>query len=169
MPSHDSALEQLQRQVQLLMDEREITRVLLALSRTVDEKDFDGLAALYAADGKLDLPWGGHSGRKGLADFVSKDLGHFPSLHHVGAGHEIYVEPGASTATARMTLLATHVNDDEGKDFTTVGGYYDVELVREEGQWRLKRVSPRPQWRFNSASHVQDVSSSNSARWIPEK
>lgn len=156
----------LQQQVQLLMDEREITRLLSALSRTVDEKDFDGLASLYAVDGTLATPWGSHSGRAGKAEYVRKDLGHFHAMHHVGAGYEIQVEPGASTATARMTLLATHVSDSGGTHFTTVGGYYDVDLVREDGKWRLKRVTPHPQWRF-SASGKEAAAPARDERWVP--
>jgi uncharacterized protein (TIGR02246 family) len=161
------ALEELQRQVQLLLDEREITRVLLALSRTVDEKDFEGLASLYAVDGTLVTPWGSHSGRNGLAEYVRKDLGHFHALHHVGAGYEIQVEPAAATATARMTLLATHVSDADGSRFTTVGGYYNIELVREEGKWRFKRVAPCPQWRFNASGQETAIPDGNE-RWLPD-
>lgn len=160
------SLEELQRQVQLLMDEREITRLLLALSRTVDEKDFEGLASLYAVDGTLVTPWGSHSGRNGLAEYVRKDLGHFHALHHVGAGYEIQVEPGAAAASARMTLLATHVSEADGSRFTTVGGYYDVELVREGEKWRLKRVAPCPQWRFNATGQEAAIPN-NDGRWLP--
>ena len=157
-------VEELQRNVRLLLDEREITRLLLALSRTVDEKDFEGLASLYAVDGALVTPWGSHTGREGLAEYVSKDIGHFHAMHHVGAGYEIDVKPGASTATARMTLLATHVSNDDGTRFTTVGGYYDIELVREDGKWRLKRVMPMPQWRFSAAGNE---GAGQDERWLP--
>ena len=166
MDDVESRLAELQRQIQMLMDEREITRLLLALSRTVDEKDFDGLASLYAVDGTLMTPWGSHTGRAGLAEYVRNDLGHFHAMHHVGAGYEIEVDSGASTAKARMTLLATHVSDTGGSHFTTVGGYYDIDLVREEGRWRLKRVVPHPQWRF-SASGEQAAAPSPNERWVP--
>jgi uncharacterized protein (TIGR02246 family) len=136
------------RLLQLLLDEREIRNLLIAIARTVDEKDFEGTAALYAEDGELVTPWGGHRGRAGMAEHIRGDLGAFPGLHHVSAGHEIDVEPGADTARARMTLLATHVLDDEGTRFTTVGGHYDVDLVREDGRWRLGRVRIAPAWRF---------------------
>ena len=148
MTDTSETIAQLKRQMQLLLDEREITRVLLALARTVDQKDFEGLAALYAENGELVLPRGGHKGRAGLAKFVGGDLGHYTALHHVGAGIEVQVEPGADTATARTTLLATHVTDDEGKAITTLGGFYDVKLIREDGSWRLLRVEPQAQWRL---------------------
>jgi uncharacterized protein (TIGR02246 family) len=134
--------------LRMLLDEREIRAVLIAIARTVDQKDFEGTAALYAQDGELVTPWGSHRGRDGLAEYIRGDLGAFAGLHHVSAGHEIEVAPDRQTARARMTLLATHVLDEEGTDFTTVGGHYDVDLVREDGAWRLSRVRIQPAWRF---------------------
>lgn len=136
--------------LKLLLDEREIRSLLISIARTVDQKDFDATAALYAADGELVTPWGTHSGRAGLADHIRGDLGGFPGLHHVSAGHEIDVHPGGETASARMTLLATHVLDDDGRAFTTVGGHYDIDLVREDGEWRLRRVTIHAAWRFET-------------------
>jgi uncharacterized protein (TIGR02246 family) len=134
--------------LRMLLDEREIRNVLIAIARTVDQKDFDGTAALYAQDGELVTPWGSHRGRDGLAEYIRGDLGGFPGLHHVSAGHEIEVAADGRTARARMTLLATHVLDEEGTRFSTVGGHYDVDLIREEGAWRLRRVRINPAWRF---------------------
>jgi hypothetical protein len=87
---------------------------------------------------------------------VRRDLGHYKALHHVSAGHEIYVNPGESVARARMTLLATHVLDDAGHLFTTNGGHYDISLVHEAGAWRLKRVHIVPAWTLNWDGRDED-------------
>lgn len=149
MMDQDRIIAELQRQMQQLLDEREITRLLLSLSRLVDQKDFEGLAQIYAHNGELVLPWGGHRGREGFADYVRKDIGHFRELHHVGAGIEVSVEAGANVATARMNLLATHVEPGEEENFTTVGGYYNLDLIREDGHWRILRNQAQGQWRFS--------------------
>jgi 4-carboxymuconolactone decarboxylase len=139
-----------------LLAEREISRVLVSLARCVDTFDFEGLAQLYAEDGELVTPWASHRGREGLAEHVRRDLGHYKALHHVSAGHEIYVNPGESVARARMTLLATHVLDDAGHLFTTNGGHYDISLVHEAGAWRLKRVHIVPAWTLNWDGRDED-------------
>jgi hypothetical protein len=133
-----------------LLDERDIRNVLVAIARTVDQGDFEGTAALYAQDGELVAPWGGHCGRDGLAEHIRRDLGSFPGMHHVSAGHEITVAPDRLTARARMTLLATHVLDEHGTHFTTLGGHYDIDLVREDATWYLHRVQLTPSWRFEA-------------------
>ncbi|GAA0304736.1 hypothetical protein GCM10009087_13280 [Sphingomonas oligophenolica] len=143
-----TSTDDLASQLQLLLDEREITRLLLALSRTVDQKDFIGLASLYAVDGALITPRGTHRGRAGLAEFVAKDIGHYAALHHISAAHDINIHPGAETASARMTLHATHVSDSAAMAFDTVGGFYDFQLIREDGQWRIKENRIHPQWHF---------------------
>lgn len=148
----------------LLICEREIQRVLLRLASSVDTKDFDALAELYAEDGELVTPWGANRGRDGLAAHARSDLGQFAALHHVSAGHEIDVEPGAETASARMTLLATHVLDEDGKIFSTVGGHYDIKLVREDDRWRLLRVEIKPAWHLDSRDFIEDGGSSDGVR-----
>lgn len=134
----------------ILWEEREIRGVLIALARCVDTFDFEGLAELYAEDGELRHARGGHRGRAGLAEYVREDLGGYLAMHHVSAGHEIEIHASKDSATARMTLLATHVHDEAGRDFRAVGGHYDIELIREQGFWRLKTVTIVPAWTFTS-------------------
>lgn len=142
--------EDRERLLDIMIEEREITELLKNLARCVDSFDFEGLARLYAEDGELVTPWGGHRGRAGLAEHVRKDLGHYAALHHVSAGHQIDVLPGATKAKARMTLLATHADDATGKSFSTAGGHYEIDLVREHGLWRLGRVRIVPAWNFTT-------------------
>jgi len=147
--------EDRERLLDILIEEREITEVLKSLARCVDSFDFEGLAQLYAEDGELVTPWGAHRGRAGLAAHVEKDLGAYRGLHHVSAGHQIDVVPGASRARARMTLLATHVDDESGTAFSTSGGHYEIDLAREHGLWRLARVRIFPAWTFTTAAGTE--------------
>ncbi|MGN7950347.1 nuclear transport factor 2 family protein [Microbacterium sp. 22215] len=136
--------------IQLLVDERAISRLLITFSRCIDTKDFDGYASLFAVDGELVTPWGGgHKGRDGLAAYVGKDLGGYAALHHVSAGHDIHID--GDHATVRATLLATHVNDDTATNFWSVGGHYDLQLIRDGRGWLLTRVEIKPAWRFDTS------------------
>lgn len=135
-------------QLRVLMDERGISRLLIAFSRCIDTKDFDGYASLYSRDGELVTPWGGHRGRDGLADHVRYDLGHYSRLHHVSAAHDISLD--GDRAEVRATLLATHVVDESGERFWSVGGHYEIQVVREDDVWRFARVEIKPAWRFDT-------------------
>ena len=132
-----------------LLDERAISKLLVRFSAAIDTKDFDTYASLFADDGTLTTPWGGHSGRPGLAEFVSNDLGQFTALHHVSAGHLITVS--GDTAVARATLLATHVTDDDPSSFWSVGGHYEFSFTRvDSDEWLIQGVTLVPAWRFES-------------------
>ena len=133
---------------QIVMDERAISKRIIEFARCVDEKDFAGYANTFAVDGELVTPWGGHSGREGLAEHVRAGLERYFATQHVSANHEITVV--GDRATARSTLFATHVRNEEGTDFWTTGGHYELELVREEGVWRFSRISLHPAWRFDT-------------------
>jgi ketosteroid isomerase-like protein len=139
-----------ERLLQLLLDERDISRTLIKFSRCIDMKDFEAYAGLYASDGVLRTPWGGHKGREGLADYVRKDIGDYVALHHVSTGHEIDVD--GDQASVRATLLATHVTEESGSAFWSVGGHYDMKLRRVEGTWQLSLVELHPVWRFDTPS-----------------
>jgi uncharacterized protein (TIGR02246 family) len=134
--------------LRLLLDEREIVRLLATFSRSLDTKDFDRYASLYAEDGELITPWGRHQGRAGMADHARNDLDGYADLQHVSTGHSIDVE--GDRAQVRTSLLATHVVDESKKRFFTVGGHYDMTLVRVDGSWRFARVAIRPAWVFET-------------------
>ncbi|VXC24592.1 conserved hypothetical protein [Arthrobacter sp. 9AX] len=151
MNQHDEKL------FKLLLDEREISRLLIRFSRCIDTKNFEKYAELYAADGELRTPWGGHSGREGLAEHVRRDLGKYEGLHHVSAGHSIDVD--GDTAQVRATLLATHVTNDTGTEFWSVGGHYDINLKRIDGAWKLRVVEIHPTWRFDTSPTTEQEES----------
>ncbi|MBC9936212.1 MULTISPECIES: nuclear transport factor 2 family protein [unclassified Leucobacter] len=133
---------------QTLMDERAISGRIIEFARCVDERDFEGYARTFAADGELVTPWGGHAGRAGLAAHVRAGLERYVATQHVSANHEITVQ--GDRATARSTLLATHVRDAAGTDFWTTGGHYELELVRLDEVWLFSRISLHPAWRFDT-------------------
>lgn len=147
----------MQEQLQLLLDEREISRTLLRFARCLDSRDYESYAALYTQDGELHIPWGGHKGRTGLADKVRNDLGVYHALQHVSTAHDIHVE--GDRATVRAALLATHVTRSDGEGFWTAGGYYDMELVRVDDGWKFRSVRINPTWRFETPSSPNRASS----------
>jgi SnoaL-like domain len=130
------------------LDRAVISDVLVRFARALDEKDWVGYAALYAADGTLRTPRGGHRGRAGLAEYVEHDLGGYPATHHVSAGHAIDID--GDTATVRSSLHATHLRSADPGDFWTVGGWYDTTLRRVGAGWEITSVVINPVWSVDS-------------------
>lgn len=134
-----------------LLDRQRISAVLVRFARALDEKDWDGYAALYADDGVLHTPRATHRGRRGMAAHVERDLGGYSATHHVTANHDIAVD--GDTAAVRSSLHATHVRQAPD-DFWTVGGWYDTRLRRDGEGWVITEVVINPVWRFDSRRPV---------------
>lgn len=130
------------RDVELLMAERAIARVILTYSRAVDRYDFDTLADCYWPEGTDD-----HGSFKGsAADFVEWNKGalaRFESTNHFLGNMLIDVDLEADRARAETYAVAYHrYTDSDGQltDMTAGLRYVDI-FERRDGQWRiLERV-----------------------------
>lgn len=128
-----------------LVDRAQISDLLYRFARALDEKDFEGYAGLYAEDGELVLPWGGHRGRAGLAEHVRGDLGGFGATHHISSNHLIEVD--GDSAASRSYLQAVHVLDAaDRRTHWDVGGWYDCSYRRTAEGWRFTRVAITDVW-----------------------
>jgi len=135
-------------------DAGQVKQVLVRFARALDERDWEGYAALYAEDGTLDTSAGMHVGRAGLAEFVAADLGGFVATSHVSASADVEVD--GDNALVRSSLQATHVRGPK-TDFWTVGGWYDVTLRRSDGRWQITSTIINPVWVFDSRTCVDSA------------
>jgi len=134
--------DSLQHDVELLMAERAIKRVILAYSRAVDRYDFDALSDCYWPEGTDD-----HGSFKGLAgDFVEWNkgaLGRFDMTNHFLGNMFVEVDMESGTAKAETYAVAYHrYNDAEGQlTDMTAGLRYVDRFERRGGEWKiLERV-----------------------------
>ncbi len=126
----------------LLMAERAITRVIMGYSRAVDRYDFDALRECYWPEGTDD-----HGSFRGLAgDFVEWNkgaLGRFDMTNHFLGNVLVDVDLEAGRARAETYAVAYHrYTDAEGQltDMTAGLRYVDV-FERRGDEWRiLERV-----------------------------
>ena len=117
-----------------LADEMAIRDLAQRFTDAVNRRSPGELAALFAADGRWDVP--------GVADTVGHDaiaarltglLGQFSFL--VQLLHSGVVELHGDQATARW-YLTEHGRDAEGVGALFIGSYED-DLVRDGGEWRF--------------------------------
>ncbi len=130
------------RDLELLMAERAITRVILEYSRAVDRYDFDALADCYWPEGTDD-----HGSFKGSAsDFVEWNkaaLARFDITNHFLGNILVDVDLEADRARSETYAVAYHrYTDADGQltDMTAGLRYVDV-FERRGTEWRiLERV-----------------------------
>jgi hypothetical protein len=138
----------LEEQVQWLVDRASISDLLFRFARALDTRDFGTYAALYAAEGVLELPdprTGSYFSlsQSELAAAVPKSLGRYSATHHLSCNHQIEVT--GNRATSRSYLQAVHVGSGP-RDHWSAGGWYDCEYRRERGGWCFTRVRLTAVW-----------------------
>ena len=129
-------------QLQWLVDRAAISDLLIDFARALDDKDWDGYAANFAADGVLSLPGGvRYAGREGLADFVAAGHGRYAGgSHHMGSNYAITID--GDEATTRSYLIAAHVFDEADPSRHADGaGWYRCRLRRTRDGWRFTHVA----------------------------
>jgi uncharacterized protein (TIGR02246 family) len=124
-------------------DRAEIHRLLVDYGRTLDARDFDGFAALFARDGVYVAGGGGvplsgaQAGEAMRRTFAENALGFAEPNYHLFF-NEIVDFTGPDSAHANSKSLYM-VPGEGGAPRAAMMAEYDDELVREGGRWKFAR------------------------------
>ncbi|MFI6867846.1 nuclear transport factor 2 family protein [Nocardia sp. NPDC050406] len=133
--------------VRELRDRAEIVDALYRFALGQDLQDKDLFASSFALDAELDFQpaaakWGGAAPLMVGRDFIVTTIldgfaGRVDTTHQV-TNPRIAIDGD----TARLTALveAQHLLTVEHETFALLKNYYDVELVREDGRWLMRRI-----------------------------
>ena len=140
----------LEETVNWLKDRAEISDMLFAFARVLDERDWDAYTAMYAPGGRLQLPWGEPLPKETIGTDAAAHLGHFHATQHISANHEI-----AITAIARRRAptyrLCTSPRKAARENHWTIGGRYDCDHVRTAEGWKFELVRLTSIWQLHDA------------------
>jgi uncharacterized protein (TIGR02246 family) len=140
-----SSLEQ---RVQRLEDTLAIERLIDNYAATLDARDLDGYAALFAKDGVWQT---GNSAHRGPAEIKAMLVGIFGTPgqgfvntedYHLVSNVEVELVDG-DHAKARSRYLYV-MRGDGGSPRPVLAGRYEDEFVREGGQWKILRRTDYP-------------------------
>ncbi len=144
------------RDLEMLLAERAISRVILAYSRAVDRYDFDALADCYWPEGTDD-----HGSFRGsAADFVEWNKGalaRFDMTNHFLGNILIDADLDTGRARAETYAVAYHrYTDADGQltDMTAGLRYIDV-FERRGGDWRILDRVIAYSWRRTDPANGQ--------------
>ncbi|WP_327186524.1 nuclear transport factor 2 family protein [Streptomyces sp. NBC_01334] len=136
-------------------DHTEISMLISRFFRALDERRFEGdWARDYVTDDvRTVTPIGAADGVEAMAH-TREALERYARTQHIASDVLVDVEPATGRATVSWNALMTHVHHDatlrkRGEDadpLFTVGGYWEAELRRERGGWRISRMSVRAMW-----------------------
>jgi hypothetical protein len=134
--------------LELLMAERAIQRVLTSYSRGVDRFDFESVRSCYWPDGTDD-----HGSFVGGVDefisFVQKSLNRFERTAHFLGNMQIDVDLGRGVARSETYAIAFHrYSDAEGNPTDMWAGLRYVDRFEcRDGQWRIRKRVCAYDWR----------------------
>jgi uncharacterized protein (TIGR02246 family) len=131
--------------MQRLLDESEISRLLLSFGAALDRKDWSAYAETFTEDGVFEIMGQKRRGRDEIVAGPARDLERYDRLQHFSSNHVIEVD--GDTATASHYLIAVHVPDGEQPaSHADVGGRYLCECRRTEEGWKLSHVRLEVLW-----------------------
>lgn len=131
------------------MDLTEIDQLLIALTAALDARRWQDYAALFSADGILDIYGLPPVKQPDLAAHVERAVGAFAATQHAVSNHRI--EVAGDEARSGAAFLVTHVETDDPADCYHLGGRYDAEYRRTPDGWRFVRLRPTIVWRDASS------------------
>jgi len=125
-------------------DRAAIHRLLVDYGRTLDARDFDGFAALFARDGIYVAGGGGGSELSGAQAgetmrrvFAENALGFAEPNYHLFFNETVdFTGPDGATASSQSLYM---VPGEDGTPHAAMMARYDDELVRESGRWKFAR------------------------------
>lgn len=124
-------------QLQELLDERAIRRVLCEYSRAVDRLDFDLLRSTFHPDATDD-----HGGYKGLAhdlpEYIADATAKLNTVSTMHSLHNCIVDVDGDIAHAETYFTAVRRRTGEdGPELDWMGGRYLDRLEKRDGTWKI--------------------------------
>jgi uncharacterized protein (TIGR02246 family) len=123
-------------------DELAIQRILVEYSARLDARDYAGYAALFAKEGEWVNGKNAYKGREAILEMLVGLFGTPPAnyvnteSYHINSNFQIDVNGDRATARSRHLLI---MRGPKGEPTPALGGRYEDELIREDGQWKIQR------------------------------
>jgi uncharacterized protein (TIGR02246 family) len=131
-----------EQRLQRVEDELAIQRVLVEYSARQDARDYAGYAALFAKNGEWVNGKNAYKGREAILKMLVGLYG-APApgyvnneSYHITTNWQIDLNGDRATARSRHLLI---LRGPKGEPTPALGGRYEDELIREEGQWKILR------------------------------
>lgn len=125
--------DDLQARIRRLEDRAELEELVAVYGRRIDDRDVDGIAALYTADAMFDSTDGPITGRDAVIAYYRRQLDRYGMTYHYPHSHTIeFTGPDTATgvvsAHAELAIIPT--------PFVVALRYLD-EYRREDARWKF--------------------------------
>jgi hypothetical protein len=131
-----------------VIDRLELERTIFSVGRCLDERDFDGLRDLFAADASVSTPGGDVRGHDALVEQARARHSNDEGIQHLITN--LLIDLDGDRAAVRANLLVTFAKTGvrDPAPFL-IGEVYRFELERTSIGWRVTRLTSNPVWTLN--------------------
>ncbi len=136
--------EALKSRVQEIQDRQQIAQLIVEYGHLLDTHDLVGYSNLFARDGEWIGGFGRAKGPQAILAMMNKYIGTAPfdprnvKGFHLLTNIVIHVHGDHATGWSRIVYMVRNKDD---KPTPAMGGHYDDQFIREQGQWKfLRRV-----------------------------
>lgn len=130
--------------IQELLDRADLTDLVVGIGRCIDTGDFDGLARIYTADARLELPGTMASGATAVIEAARRGHETFARTQHLIAGTA--VELSGDRAGVVANVIAALVAEGAEAEVRLLGSRYEFAAVRTTDGWRFAEHVITPVW-----------------------
>jgi len=126
--------------LQRVEDELAIRRVLVDYAAFLDGRDYARYAALFTTDGEWSNATASHKGRAAIRQMLEGTLGKPGAPNranfHIISNPQVDLDGDRATVTSRYLFV---MRAPDGRPQPALAGIYRDELVRQAGQWKIRR------------------------------
>ena len=117
-------------------DVKAITDLTIAYAWALDDRRFDDLHQVFAADATGDLAGIHCEGIDAIIERIERGVGKLDATQHVVSNQQVRVD--GDTATCRCYLIGQHIKlGTPGGDHYVMSGTYSDRLARTADGWRI--------------------------------
>lgn len=139
------------RTLDALLDRQDITDLVTAPGRWLDERDFDGLRDLFATDASVTTPGGTATGHDALVAQARRRHSSDQGIQHVITNLLVEVDGDRARVRANLLVSFARTGPADPQPFL-LGEVYRFELRRIADGWRITRLDSTPVWTLNRPS-----------------
>jgi uncharacterized protein (TIGR02246 family) len=123
--------------IRRLVDESDLRKLIMALARCLDERDWEGYGSLFTQDGVYRLPETERRGPEAIAAGPGSDLAvHYEAMQHIVGN--TYIDVHGDDAEIVAYSIAIHLPDaSRPETHADVGGRYEARARRTSDGWRF--------------------------------
>jgi hypothetical protein len=149
-----------------LADAHDIQQVLLRYSIALDTRQLELLDDVFAAEARIDMHSVGVFDREGYRHLCERALFQLDATQHLIGPAAVSVD--GDEARARSYYVAQHARNDLRPDpLLTIGGWYDDELARATGTWRITARAGTSVWWAGNPAVLGSSELAGAQEWRP--